>query len=340
MSLPEIIPSNLPIFVQNKNRSAFANSVIPSGSVLLFAESDGNGGSKLIAKNPDGSFSEVGGGGGGGESFYKCASVDTANEEWTGYLASIDSTTGIWSFAETTSGLTYERFMPVVGAVYDENCTFEVKRYKSVIPTGGLVFYASFNGDTPATAETGQAISTAGTVTYTSVNNIPCASLSSSSYLYGSDTTALPTGQNVRTISAWFKLNSYNDADGSTIFCYGTNANNSRYTIGVQSSTIFIAAYNNTAVLQTSFSLNTWYHIIVYYTGSTEFMYINGALLGSVSHVGLNTGSAGWCIGAQWGEFNYGRLAGYISAVRVYNRILTSEEITSLAAEFTPVVSA
>lgn len=52
MSLPEIIPSNLPQVVQNKDRTAFANSVIPSGSVLLFAESDGSGGSKLITKEP------------------------------------------------------------------------------------------------------------------------------------------------------------------------------------------------------------------------------------------------------------------------------------------------
>lgn len=64
MSLPEIIPSAMPQFVRNTARTNFSNSVVPSGSVLLFAESDGNGGSNLIAKNPDGSFTEIGGGGG------------------------------------------------------------------------------------------------------------------------------------------------------------------------------------------------------------------------------------------------------------------------------------
>lgn len=64
MSLPEVIPSALPQFVRNTARTNFSNSVVPSGAVLLFAESDGNGGSNLIAKNPDGSFTEIGGGGG------------------------------------------------------------------------------------------------------------------------------------------------------------------------------------------------------------------------------------------------------------------------------------
>ncbi|MBO4490994.1 MAG: hypothetical protein J5944_06515, partial [Lentisphaeria bacterium] len=142
MSLPEIIPSNLPVFVQNKNRSAFANSVIPSGAVLLFAESDGNGGSKLIAKNPDGSFSEVGGG--SSMAFYKCASVGTGT--WTGYLATIDSTTGVWSFASTaTSGLTYDRITPVVGNVYDEECTFRASDFVANMVDEYTQFYISGN---------------------------------------------------------------------------------------------------------------------------------------------------------------------------------------------------
>lgn len=62
MSLPEVIPSDLPVYTRTSSQAAFANSVIPEGSVLLFAESDSNGDIKLKAKNPDGSFTTVGGG--------------------------------------------------------------------------------------------------------------------------------------------------------------------------------------------------------------------------------------------------------------------------------------
>ena len=56
----EYLYTNLPRYITVTPRSAFANSVVQSGSVLLFSED----GSTLTAKLPDGSFITVGGSGG------------------------------------------------------------------------------------------------------------------------------------------------------------------------------------------------------------------------------------------------------------------------------------
>ena len=70
----EYLYTNLPRYITVTPRSAFANSVVQSGSVLLFSED----GTTLTAKLPDGSFVPVGGGGGGSTDFYKCATVITS----------------------------------------------------------------------------------------------------------------------------------------------------------------------------------------------------------------------------------------------------------------------
>lgn len=56
----EYIFTNLPQYIRQISRTAFSNSVVQSGSVLLFSED----GTTLTAKLPDGSFVTVGGSGG------------------------------------------------------------------------------------------------------------------------------------------------------------------------------------------------------------------------------------------------------------------------------------
>ena len=77
----------------------------------------------------------------GGISCYRCASVDTANHTWTGYLADIDASTGAWSFASVaTAGLAYANRAPLVGKVYAGNpYIFEVAAGIPWIPAAGLL---------------------------------------------------------------------------------------------------------------------------------------------------------------------------------------------------------
>lgn len=92
-------------------------------------------------------YGNSGGGGGGELNSYRCADVDTTNQTWSGYKAFIDASTGRWSFASTvTTGLSYtSRLIPIIGNVYDENCTFIVTKYNDGIPTNGLIRYARLN---------------------------------------------------------------------------------------------------------------------------------------------------------------------------------------------------
>ena len=87
------------------------------GAVLLFSED----GETLVAKHPDGTFSEIGSGSSGGTSaeYYKCASMDTEAKTWSGCKAVFDSTAGTWSFeSDVTAGLAYTSVTPVVGVIY------------------------------------------------------------------------------------------------------------------------------------------------------------------------------------------------------------------------------
>ena len=345
MSLPEIIPSNLPQFVQNKDRTAFANSVIPSGSVLLFAESDGSGGSKLITKNPDGSFSEIGGGGSG--TFYKCASVDTTNHAWTGYLASIDSTTGVWSFASTaTSGLSYDRITPIVGSVYDEDCTFEVKKYKTNMPSDGLIFYL------PLATEVGEFDEASGLAlyhwnpgnsTFTTQNGIQCIKMFDGSSISGPDLISVFPNNNTSrfTISFWAaaNMNLLRKYSGAYFWKYndfGNNTDECQSGINVKKD----SAYSRFGGGYQEFTFDTadrgvMSHFACRYDGTKGDLFYKGVLSRTISTSSPHgQQTAAYPIIGQ--RTNDSSCASYFTAFRIYDRALTSDEIATLAAEFTP----
>jgi PKD repeat protein len=72
--------------------------------------------------------------------------------------------------------------------------------------------------------------------------------------------------------------------------------------------------------------LNTWSHVAATYDGSTQKLYVNGALVGSRSQSGsIDTSTGKLRIGGNsiWGYF----FAGYIDEVRIYNRALSAAEI-------------
>ena len=73
---------------------------------------------------------------------------------------------------------------------------------------------------------------------------------------------------------------------------------------------------------------NTWTHLASTYDGSTQKLYVNGALVGSRSQTGsiaLSNGALRIGGNSVWGEY----FNGYIDEVRVYNRALTQTEIAS-----------
>jgi len=101
-------------------------------------------------------------------------------------------------------------------------------------------------------------------------------------------------------------------------------------TVGVWDGKIKIGFYDGTwrstdGIIPTT---NTWYHLVGTYNGSTLSFYINSTLSYTKSYVGTPSSSgAGIRIGRRWDSANY--INGYIPLVRLYNRALSSDEITT-----------
>jgi len=347
MSLPEIIPSNLPQYVQNRTRSEFSNSIVPPDSVLLFTESDGSGGSNLITKNPDGTFSQIN----SGINFYKCASIDTTNHTWTGYKAVIDTETGAWSFESIiTNGLTYNNFpVPSIDSVYaGENCICLVSNFYTGFPTEGLIFYLPFTEavETDATGKT-LSILNPNAITYTTFQGIRCARIGYRSHIYGpAFYEILQNSKNTKfTLSCWaytnipYQVSSFNFGfvyDNSSVRTY-ININEGRTAFHV----------DGTGYWYTDITNDTMANYIVTCEGSYFSVYKNGIYLGQLNVKSGNYGPFGYiqddpsrttyCPGAvgQW----YDDYDCYIAAMRVYDRVLTPAEIATIASEFTPTIS-
>ena len=341
MSLPELIPTNLPQFTQNRDRTTFSNSVVPSGSVLLFAESDGNGGSNLIAKNPDGSFSEIGGGSAGTE-FYECASVNTSAQTWTGYKAVLNN--GVYSFESTaTTGLAYTSVTPEVGKIYTADALARVASVYMNIPSSGLVFYAPFSSSS-GTAATGQTLeynSSAHNVTFTTQNGIACAkstaSTSPDTWAVRADASTLPLGTSPCTMSIWLKAENewYNNAQDGMIG-YGGEANYSYRQIGIGRASNY--DYGNTFNCYIGYLVAStadyttpaqWHNLCAVYDGSHAILYRDGVQVSKTAYA-VNTGSG--YLTLMWNRLS----DMYFAAARIYDRVLHPSEIAALASEFTP----
>ena len=273
----------------------------------------------------------------GSMNFYKCASVSSGT--WTGYLASIDPVTGIWSFAETaTSGLTFDRLTPVVGSVYDEGCSFQVTKYKTGLPEDGLIFYLALADEIGNKDDTGtytlNKISTA--YSFTTRNGIPCAQLNSVSRVLGPDLiSVLPNSSSTKfAISFWAA--SASDSEWSALGGFQYSTGNSSYFrpgFAVKQETVF---YFDTSSKRSLISSDNTVmaHYLIMYDGSSLNYYRNGQKLLEIP-TSTPFGNESSIYPGFLGESG----GGYMASFRLYNRVLTSEEISALANEFTPTAS-
>lgn len=95
--------------------------------------------------------------------------------------------------------------------------------------------------------------------------------------------------------------------------------------------------YNQSNVADTSNFVpqaGVWYHIVNVYNRGTIYVYINGALQGTrtnpLNHSALDCPSSTINVGYWWDQDNES-LNGKIDEIRLYNRVLTSDEISQLA---------
>lgn len=141
-----------------------------------------------------------------------------------------------------------------------------------------------------------------------------------------------PTGNGARTTTAWIKVNSSSCGSNCIIVMYGQDSV-SPYGYGVYVTAAYKlkAEFDSSAGAVTSnatVSSGVWHHIAATYDGSTNSVYLDGALDNTASYSSANTQAGAVDIG-RWGS-GCCRFAGSIDDVRIYNRALSASEVQTL----------
>lgn len=144
------------------------------------------------------------------------------------------------------------------------------------------------------------------------------------------------------TISVWFKAlgpPSNNDSAGGALVCNNPQLSNGEVQFNLVYSWLeqkitFVCQGNNSGVLLTpnnSVLRNKWNQVVAVYSGTKQYIYINGVLITSVLYSNdpfyPTTGNINLQIG-RWGYNQYSRIFnGSISEVMIYDRALTALEV-------------
>lgn len=278
---------------------------------------------------------------GGESSLYKCVSVDLTNHTWTGYKAIFNGEE--WSFNnQITTGLSYEGFIPIINNIYNSNTTIIVSKLWAVgrIPTDQLVYYQSFNGTTEP--EVGSYTNTpAYTPIFNTINEVTFAKFTKGTYYTSSPN--LVFSENIGNFS--YSVNIMYDSLPSNkeqIMC--TNINTGSYYFGgclyFENNALKYGPYNE----GTSISPNTWYNLILTVSLTSNRIifdyYINGVLL-SHREAGRGPESINDRVCVIGNDLSLGSqgFSGNMFDACLYNKILTSDEISQLVDRITPLAN-
>lgn len=195
------------------------------------------------------------------------------------------------------------------------------------IPTDGLVFHASLNGQTPGVAETGQTLTTTGTVTYGKFHGIPCAlEWSETAFLSFAD-TGLPSRGEARTLSMW--------AGSRSMLGYGKNASRALCYLYRSNTAVGFNTSGNNVGFGGSVSGDLT-HVCVVLSGRDVALYVGGRYiatqtLASAPATVIGQGRIGCYAGTSTDYYH-----GFTAACRIYSRALSEREILVLSHEFHP----
>ena len=198
------------------------------------------------------------------------------------------------------------------------------------MPTDGLVFYAPL-AEASDTAETGQILTTNGSVDYSTVSGVPCMSITNSSGYVSAPASTLPSGAEPRSICFWAM---WSNADDRFVG-YGGDGEDERFALGTGDTSnllILDAAYNNYCRSSVYPRTDTLTFFAISYDGNELALYIDGRLA-SKETASLNTTADSVLKIGYWNDY-FKMQTGYISSVRCYNRVLSVSEIILLASEF------
>ncbi len=148
--------------------------------------------------------------------------------------------------------------------------------------------------------------------------------------LVGSDSN-LPQGAAPRTMSLWVQAT----ANGShqTFFNYGTFATNERFGLLEVGDREYFVGENEDLQGNVTVDDGAWHHLAVTYDGTTVTIFVDGTqdVSSTLSGDTLNTTGPAFAIGTTVSQTSREPLDGSVSDIRVYDRVLSAQEITELA---------
>lgn len=267
---------------------------------------------------------------GGSMEIYKCASVDSVNKTWSGYLYNTETK----EFSDTlTEGLEYKLVAPVVGKCYNADATMLIDLYAPE----GLVFYAPLTKE-KGTDELGYPFNTTGNLQYLTFKGVNAAMFDGSSKITTNiDFISDIIEKDQMTVSVFVYVNSFSSFDG--IIELSDSAGNVRsfgiFGNGNDTTKIYMQADVEEEITPdyTSY-FGKWTNLLVTYNAGTITGYINGLHVGSSTYSGIANQTL-----LQIGGWHHGNLTGYLSQCKLWNRVLSAEEIKAEADHCLAIVT-
>lgn len=197
----------------------------------------------------------------------------------------------------------------------------------SQIPAEGLALYVPLSEES-STAETGQALTKNGTVTYETLAGIPCITKgNTNAYL-----SAPLSVEGAFTLSFWINTTYTGEYIGMAYvggLCIFDASSNSNLQFSAKKNSS--ERVNFTGISKPlKWRDGAWHHIALSITSTESKLYCDGTLISTASGVNISTSSnayIGWDNDGDNAAASYARW-------RVYNRALTDAEIALLAREF------
>lgn len=146
------------------------------------------------------------------------------------------------------------------------------------------------------------------------------------------------TGHTSRTMSCWI-YSPMSSSLWNSIMSYGTKAYYSMWVMGYYNKSSASGAYGNDIMTSNVLSSNAWHNTIYMYDASTDTMklYLDGTLVGTKNTSQVSTVGADISVGGRYYSLSTGDdgkcESAWFAAARLYNRVLTDEEIALLANE-------
>jgi len=212
--------------------------------------------------------------------------------------------------------------------------------YGKGIVTDGLVFYvdAANENSYPGSGTDWANLSGSATATLT---NGPTYSSNNGGYIDfdGSNDYVDVTGIDVSAMSA-FTLEAWvyptsSSADGTVFGNFGSSASTRSFIfywdVGDSALNfdwlVSTSAFYRIGTSTANGSINAWNHVVGTYSGSQIQLYVNGSSIGTASVSGTINNNSGFRLGADQTS-GLRALNGNISAAKVYNKVLSSAEVT------------